>query len=92
MAEYSEAQTGCLVTNVQLFDDVKELFGDNFKVTICKDHIFCWEIEPYKRNIYVKDSFWTNAVMENSKNGKRTWMAFTYKKAHKNTQTHNNSL
>lgn len=59
IAEYSEAQTGCPVTYTYTFDDIREMLGDCFDITdIYKDHIFCWNIEPYKRNEYVKEDFW----------------------------------
>ena len=61
IAEYSEAQTGCPVTYTYTVDDVSDLLNGHFKITSAeKDHIFSWDIEPYKRNVYVKDSFWEN--------------------------------
>jgi SAM-dependent methyltransferase len=51
---YSEAQSGCPVTYTYTFDEIAELIAPHFKVEkIWKDHIFCWEIEPYKRNEFV---------------------------------------
>jgi 2-polyprenyl-3-methyl-5-hydroxy-6-metoxy-1,4-benzoquinol methylase len=59
IAEYSEAQTGCPVTYTYTFDDIKNLLHENFTIdNIEKDHIFSWDIEPYKRNEYIKDNFW----------------------------------
>lgn len=54
--KYSEAQTGCPVTYTFTFDEVKELIAPYFKVeTIWKDHIFIWDIEKYKQNIFEPD-------------------------------------
>lgn len=53
---YSEAQTGCPVTYTFTFDEVKDLIAPHFKVdTIWKDHIFIWDIEKYKQNIFEPD-------------------------------------
>ena len=52
--KYSEAQTGCPVTYTYTFGGVKKLLGDRFAVSkIWKDHIFPYEVEPYKRGEYV---------------------------------------
>jgi len=61
MAKYSEAQTGCPVTYTYTFDDITEMLSDHFHiVSINKDHIFSWDIEPYKQGRYVKDPLFAN--------------------------------
>jgi 2-polyprenyl-3-methyl-5-hydroxy-6-metoxy-1,4-benzoquinol methylase len=58
IAENSEAQFGSPVTYTYTFDEVRELMS-GFEVTdIWKDHIFCWEIEPYKRHEYILEEAW----------------------------------
>jgi len=53
---YSEAQTGCPVTYTYTFDNIKELLSNNFKInSIWKDHIFKYDIESYKQNIFKND-------------------------------------
>jgi len=60
VATYSEAQTGCPVTYTYTFDECAELLK-GFKITqISKDHIFCWDIDAYKRYEYVKEACWKN--------------------------------
>jgi 2-polyprenyl-3-methyl-5-hydroxy-6-metoxy-1,4-benzoquinol methylase len=58
----SEAQNNCPVTYTYNFNEIKnELLGNRFNVTdIWKDHIFIYDIENYKNNIYIKDSYWCN--------------------------------
>lgn len=54
MARYSEAQTGCPITYTYTFDELISLLCPEFEVKqIWKDHIFPYEIEPYKRGEYV---------------------------------------
>jgi 2-polyprenyl-3-methyl-5-hydroxy-6-metoxy-1,4-benzoquinol methylase len=53
---YSEAQSGCPVTYTYTFGEVAELLGTNFSIDkIWKDHIFKYDIENYKKNIFVED-------------------------------------
>ena len=58
----SEAQKDCPVTSVYDFDDIKyELLDERFNVIdIWKDHIFVYDIEKYKQNVYRKDEYWEN--------------------------------
>lgn len=54
VAKYSEAQTGCPVTHTYSFEDVRRLLSSHFAInSIWKDHIFKYEIEPYKRGEYI---------------------------------------
>jgi SAM-dependent methyltransferase len=54
VAKYSEAQTGCPVTHTYSLEEVTELLSSHFAVnSVWKDHIFKYEIEPYKRGEYV---------------------------------------
>jgi ubiquinone/menaquinone biosynthesis C-methylase UbiE len=54
---YSEAQSGCPVTYTYTFDEIEDLVGPWFKVNkIWKDHIFMWDIESYKKNIFKRDT------------------------------------
>jgi len=60
ISTYSEAQTGCPVTYSYTFEEAHELlkgFNINF---IGKDHIFCWDIDAYKKHEYVKEACWKN--------------------------------
>lgn len=53
---YSEAQTGCPVTYTYTFDEVKDLISPGLELkSIWKDHIFIWNIEKYKQNIFEPD-------------------------------------
>jgi len=53
---YSEAQSGCPVTYTYTFDEIEDLVGPLFKINkIWKDHIFIWEIESYKKNIFKRE-------------------------------------
>jgi len=58
IATYSEAQTGCPVTYSYTFEECQELLN-GFTIThISKDHIFCWDIDEYKKHNYVKEPCW----------------------------------
>lgn len=62
---YSEAQSGCPVTYTYTFDDVKDLLSPYFKVdSIWKDHIFIWDIEKYKQNIFEPEDTFKNVSAE----------------------------
>lgn len=53
---YSEAQSGCPVTYTYTFDEVKELVKPYLKIeSIYKAHVFIWNIEKYKQNIFEPD-------------------------------------
>jgi 2-polyprenyl-3-methyl-5-hydroxy-6-metoxy-1,4-benzoquinol methylase len=58
----SEAQKDCPMTHVYTFDDIKyNLLDDRFNITdIYKDHIFTYNIDHYRNNIYIKDEYWEN--------------------------------
>lgn len=58
IAKYSEAQTGSPVTYTYTFDELADLLQPLQIEKIWKDHIFCWDIEPYKRHEYVKEKMW----------------------------------
>jgi SAM-dependent methyltransferase len=50
-----EAQYGCPIAYTYTEDEVKDLLGDDFEIiSIQKDHIFPYQIEPYKRGEYIK--------------------------------------
>lgn len=53
---YSEAQSGCPVTYTYTFDEICNLVSPWFSVDkIWKDHIFMWDIESYKKNIFKRE-------------------------------------
>lgn len=52
--QYSEAQTGSPVTHVYSFADIMRLLKDFEILEMRKDHIFSYEVEPYKRYEYKK--------------------------------------
>jgi len=62
ICEQSEAQKNCPVTYTYNFNEIKnELLDNRFEILdIWKDHIFIYDIENYKNNIYIKDSYWSN--------------------------------
>lgn len=50
-----EAQYGCPIAYTYTEEEVAELLGDDFIITnIERDHIFPYQIEPYKKGEYVK--------------------------------------
>ena len=50
-----EAQYGCPVAYTYTEDEIHELLGDHFEITsIERDHIFPYQIEPYKKGEYIK--------------------------------------
>jgi SAM-dependent methyltransferase len=50
-----EAQYGCPIAYTYTEDEIKDLLGDDFEIiSIQKDHIFPYQIEPYKRGEYIK--------------------------------------
>lgn len=57
----SEAQTGCPITYTYTFEDVKKLLGENYNINrIWKDHIFRYDIDLYKQNIFKDDKAFEN--------------------------------
>jgi 2-polyprenyl-3-methyl-5-hydroxy-6-metoxy-1,4-benzoquinol methylase len=56
----AEAQYDCPVAYTYTFDEIEDmLLKVGIKVEkIWKDHIFTYDIENYKKNIYVKDRYW----------------------------------
>lgn len=58
----SEAQENCPITHIYTFDEIKNnLLDERFEILkIWKDHIFIYDIEKYKNNIYEKDTYWKN--------------------------------
>lgn len=58
----SEAQKDCPITHIYDFDDIrKDLLDERFKIiNIWKDHIFRYDIDNYKKNVYIKDNYWCN--------------------------------
>jgi len=50
-----EAQYGCPIAYTYTEDEIIELLGDDFVVTnMERDHIFPYQIEPYKKGEYIK--------------------------------------
>lgn len=62
ICKQSEAQENCPMTHIYDFDDIKNnLLDERFKIIkIWKDHIFTYDINNYKNNIYIKDKYWEN--------------------------------
>lgn len=58
----AEAQFDCPVAHTYTFEEIKYILTiNNLEVkNIWKDHIFTYDIENYKKNIYVKDQYWKN--------------------------------
>jgi 2-polyprenyl-3-methyl-5-hydroxy-6-metoxy-1,4-benzoquinol methylase len=54
IARYSEAQTGCPVTYVYSNKEARELLAGFDIVKMWNDHIFPYQIEPYRRYAYRK--------------------------------------
>jgi SAM-dependent methyltransferase len=54
VARYSEAQTGCPVTYVYSNREARELLSQFHVERVWNDHIFPYEVEPYKRYEYRK--------------------------------------
>jgi hypothetical protein len=54
VARYSEAQTGCPITYVYSDAEARQLVGGLDVVAVWNDHIFPYQIEPYKRYEYKK--------------------------------------
>jgi hypothetical protein len=56
-----EAQYGCPIANMYNNDEVKELMQGFDVLSIEQDHIFPYQIEPYKRGEFVKEP-WFEAM------------------------------
>ena len=56
-----EAQYGCPIANTYTNDEVKELMNGFDVLSIEQDHIFPYQIEPYKRGEFVKEP-WFDAM------------------------------
>jgi len=56
----SESQENCPMTHIYDFDDIRNnLLDERFNILkMWKDHIFIYDIENYKKNIYIKDIYW----------------------------------
>ena len=51
-----EAQYGCPVAYTYTEEEIYDLLGDHFEVvSIERDHIFPYQIEPYKKGEYIKE-------------------------------------
>ena len=60
-----EAQYGCPIAYTYTEDEIIELLGDDFIVTnMERDHIFPYQIEPYKKGEYVKQPWFENMPEE----------------------------
>lgn len=54
VAKYSEAKTGCPVTHTYSKEEIFQLLSSRFFIdAVWKDHIFKYEVEPYKKGEYV---------------------------------------
>ena len=50
-----EAQSGCPIAFTYTEQDIPELLGNDMEIlSMGQDHIFPYQIEPYKQNVYVK--------------------------------------
>jgi len=59
-----EAQTGCPIAFTYTEEEIKSLLK-GFEVTeITKDHIFPYQVEPYKRNEYIKQPWFQSMTDE----------------------------
>ena len=60
-----EAQYGCPVAYTYSEDDIRELLGDEFDiVSMTQDHIFPYQIEPYKQGQYIKQPWFENMPVQ----------------------------
>ena len=60
-----EAQYGCPIAYTYSEDDIRELLGDAFKiVSMTQDHIFPYQIEPYKQGEYIKQPWFENMPVQ----------------------------
>jgi SAM-dependent methyltransferase len=60
-----EAQYGCPVAYTYSEDDIRDLLGDAFEiVSMTQDHIFPYQIEPYKQGQYIKQPWFENMPVQ----------------------------
>ena len=59
-----EAQYGCPIANTYTKEDVVELMGGYEVLSIEQDHIFPYQIEPYKKGEYVKQPWFAEMPPE----------------------------
>lgn len=60
-----EAQYGCPIALTYTEEDVVDLLGKDFKIlSIKKDHIFPYQIDPYKMGMYIKQPWFENMPNE----------------------------
>jgi ubiquinone/menaquinone biosynthesis C-methylase UbiE len=62
----AEAQYNCPVAYTYTFDEIKDMLN-KYQIevkNVWKDHIFMYDIENYKKNIYIKDQYWKNVDQE----------------------------
>ena len=60
-----EAQYGCPIAYTYSEDDIRELLGDAFEIVgMTQDHIFPYQIEPYKQGQYIKQPWFENMPEE----------------------------
>ena len=71
-----EAQDNCPIAEMYTEDNLVDMFKD-FNITITKDGIFPYQIEPYKRGEYVKEA-WFEAMPDSMYNVLRKKMGWHY--------------
>lgn len=49
-----EAEFGCPIANTYDYNDIKILLNGFEIIDMCQDHIFPYQVEPYKQGLYVK--------------------------------------
>ncbi len=59
-----EAQYGCPIANTYTKDDVVELLDGYDIISIEQDHIFPYQVEPYKRGEYIKQPWFESMPSE----------------------------
>ena len=59
-----EAQYGCPIANTYTKDDVVELLDGYDIISIEQDHIFPYQVEPYKRGEYIKQPWFESMPFE----------------------------
>jgi len=60
-----EAQYGCPIAYTYSEDDIRELLGDAFEiVSMTQDHIFPYQIKPYKQGEYIKQPWFENMPVQ----------------------------
>ena len=59
-----EAQYGCPIANTYTKDDIVELLDGYDIISIKQDHIFPYQVEPYKRGEYIKQPWFESMPSE----------------------------